>query len=182
MIFHMSFGAADPAHAAGVLAELTGATPILAPSPPFPHGSWLICYGDRNGTLVELLPRSCVFDPDAPLGLKRTEAAPGGGSAHVLVGTPLPFEAIRRIAEREGWPIQEVETGLFKVVKVWVEGAFLVEFLTPEEACRYAEAFGTEGLPELDGKLRQLEASMAAALAKKIPPQLLAAVLGQPQG
>ena len=181
MIHHLSFGAENPSHAGAVLAELMGATAVQAPSPPFPFDSWLVCYGDENGSLIELLPRSFVFDPEAPLGIKRSESAPARSTAHVLVSSPLSSGEILDVAKREGWTAHEVETGLFKIVKVWVEDFFLVEFLTPEERRRYNAAFGTSGLPVLDGKLRELEASMSVALTQKLGSEKLASLLGRPE-
>jgi hypothetical protein len=73
-----------------------------------------------------------------------------------------------------------VETGLFKIIKLWVEDTLLVEFLAQGEAGRYVEAFGARGMASLDGKLRELESKLAEVLSAKMPPEVLAAALGQP--
>ena len=67
MIYHISFAVRRPEHVAKVLAELTGATPVRAPTPPFPADSWLLCHGDGNGSLIELLPWRSVLHPNEPL-------------------------------------------------------------------------------------------------------------------
>ena len=180
MIHHMSFGVKDTARVARVLAELLGATAVRAPTPPFPYGAWLVCAGDAHGTFLEIVPATSVFDPDAPLGVRQRQARLEPGSAHVLVGTSLTAEAIVGIAAREGWRTQEVETGLFRIVKLWVEDVTLVEFLAAGEAPRYEEAFGTAGLPVLDRRLRELETSLGAALAANLPPEVLVEALGRP--
>jgi hypothetical protein len=180
VIHHMSFGVHDTHRVAHVLAELLGATTVRAPTPPFPYGAWLVCAGDAFGTFLEIVPEATVFDPDAPLGVRQRPAKADVSSAHVLVSSPLPCEAIQTVASREGWRAQEVETGLFKIVKLWVEDRILVEFLAKGEAERYVDTFGVKGMPSLDGKLRDLEMSLAAALAAKMSPQMLADALGTP--
>jgi len=179
MIHHMSFGVRDTSRVAHVLAELIGGTAVRAPTPPFPYGAWLVCAGDAHGTFLEIVPGSSVFDPDAPLGVKQGPVRVEPSSAHVLVSSPLTGEAIQLIASREGWKAQEVETGLFKIVKLWVEDCVLVEFLANGEAGRYVEAFGVNGMASLDGKLRTLEKDLSAALSK-LPPAVLAGALGTP--
>lgn len=180
MIHHMSFGVEDTHKVAHVLAELLGATAVRAPTPPFPHGAWLVCAGDALGSFLEIVPRATVFDPDAPLGVRQRPAKAEVGSAHVLVSSPLAAEVIQAVAAREGWRAQEVETGLFKIVKLWVEDVTLVEFLAKGEANRYVEAFGTAGMASLDGKLRAMEKELSVALSKKLSPEMLAEALGTP--
>jgi hypothetical protein len=169
MIFHMSFGVRDPQRVAHVLASLAGATAMRAPTPPFPQGAWFVAFGDAHGSMLEILPATAVLDPAAPLGVGRREATSEPVSAHVLIRAAVDAEAIEAAAQREGWRTQQVETGLFKVFKLWIDGNILVEFLTAPEAARYASAFGAEGMPSLDGKLRELETKMATAL---LPPHL----------
>jgi hypothetical protein len=178
MIYHMSFGVREPEHVAHVLAALTGARAVRAPTPPFPHRSWFVVFGDANGSLLEVLPATSVFDPETPLGLRQRPATSEPVTAHVLVRAAVSAEAIQLVADREGWRTQQVETGLFKVFKLWIDGNILVEFLTKVEAARYAEAFGTEGLQSLDGKLRDLEKELAGALSAKLPAGALADALG----
>jgi hypothetical protein len=180
MIHHMSFGVQDTDRVAHVLAELLGATAVRAPTPPFPYGAWLVILGDAHGSFLEILPATTVLDPDAPLGMVQRPGNRGIGSAHVLVGTPLPAEAIQEVASREGWRAQEVETGLFKIIKLWVEDNVLVELITPDEQERYIAAFGADGMTTIDGKLRDLEASLADALAQKLPAKVLEDALGTP--
>jgi ketosteroid isomerase-like protein len=170
-IHHMSFGARDPERVAQVLAELTGATAVRAPAPPFPAGAWFVVAGDDRGSLIEILPADAVFDPDARLGFRQRPAAYEPVAAHVLLSASVSREDIHAAAKREGWRAQDVETGLFRIVKVWIDGCTLVEFFAKGDAGRYVDAFGAEGLPSLDGKLRKLEADLASALKGKPKPQ-----------
>jgi hypothetical protein len=179
MIHHMSFGVRDPKHVAHVLAELMDATAVRAPTPPFPYGAHLVCLGDHSGAFLELLPATASFDPDAPLGMRQRPAPAGFGSAHVLVSSSLTKDEIEAIAKREGWRVQEVETGLFKIVKLWVENGFLVELLARGEAGRYVDTFGSKGMPTLDAKLRKLEADLDQALAS-MPRAVVEEALGRP--
>ena len=178
MIHHMSFGVSDPKRVAHVLAELTGATPVRAPSPPFPHRAWFLLAGDDRGSLLELLPATPVLEPDASLGLRQRPATFEPVNAHVLIGAAVGGDEIAAIAGREGWRVQEVETGLFKVVKLWIDGTVLVEMLAKGEAARYVETFGAAGMATLDGTLRELEAKMADVLSARMTPDQLRAVLG----
>jgi hypothetical protein len=180
MIHHMSFGVSYPKRVAEVLAEITGATAMRAPTPPFPHGAWFVLAGDDRGSFLEILPATAVFDPDAPLGLRQRPASFAPGSGHVLVSTVKSSEEIEAIAKREGWRSQEVETGLFKIVKLWIDGTVLVELFAKGEADRYIQAFGAPGIATLDGTLRDLETKLADALGEKLPPHVLAEALGQP--
>lgn len=180
MIHHASCGANHPARVAQMLAELTGASPIRAPSPPFPYGSWFVVMGDDKGSMLEILPATSVLTPDAPLGVCQRSSGAQPGSAHVLVRAAVDAATIAAAAKAEGWPVQEVETGLFRVVKLWIDGVTLIEFLTGPEAARYEAVFGTLGLTSLDDRLRGLEAELAPRLAAKLPPKLLSDALGHP--
>jgi hypothetical protein len=181
MIHHMSFGVSNPGRVAQVLAELTAAIAMRAPTPPFPHGAWFVLAGDDRGSFLEILPATAVFDPDAPLGLKQRPANFAPGSGHVLISTIKSSGEIEAIAKREGWRSQEVETGLFKIIKVWIDGTVLVELFAEGEAQRYIDAFGAPGMATLENKLRDLETTLGSALAEKLPPQVLAEALGNPR-
>jgi hypothetical protein len=167
MLHHMSFNAADPEDTARTLAEMLAATPVRAPTPPFPAGSWFVCAGDAQGCYLEIIPWAHVFDPEAPFGLGRDPAMRPHGGAHVLCATPLPVPEVQALAARRGWRSEVVDTGLFRILKVWTADGFLVEMLPPEFAASYRAAFDAEGLPHLDATLRRLETALAAHLAAR---------------
>ena len=162
MLYHASFNARDPQNAAQALAEMLDATVIRAPSPPFPDGSWFVCYGDAGGSFLEIIPWGNVLDPEAKFGIGYDEAMRPRSGAHVLVSTPHSVQAVETAAARQRWRSQIVDARLFKVLKVWVENTSLVEFLPPEFAPAYLETFATAGLVALDAKLRELEAPKTA--------------------
>jgi len=178
MIHHASFGVSDPNRVACVLAELTQATAVRAPTPPFPCGTWLVVAGDEQGSFLEILPATAAFDPVAPLGIRQRPATFESTSAHVLIGAAVSGEAIHAAAVREDWRAEEVETGLFRIVKLWIDDNVLIELLAKGEADRYVEAFGRVGMATLDRKLRDLEAKLAVALSQKFPAGVVADALG----
>lgn len=178
MIHHMSFGVRNPEQVAAVLAEITGATAVRAPTPPFPHGSWFVLAGDQNGSALEILPYTTVFDPQTPLGVRHRKRDPEAGSGHVLISSVKTREELAKLAAEAGWRFQEVETGLFKIVKLWIDDVVLVEVFAQGEAARYVEAFGPEGRSTIDSKLRALEREVGEGLSTKVPPEVLADALG----
>ncbi len=178
MIHHASFGVREPERVAHVLAGLMQAMPVRAPTPPFPSGAWLVVAGDAHGSFLEILPATSVFDPDAPLGIRQRPAAFEPAGTHVLVSAAVSSEAIRAAAERDGWRAEEVETGLFRIIKLWIDGNVLVEFLAKGEAERYVDAFGASGIASLDGKLRAFEKELAEDLSKKLPTAVLTQAMG----
>jgi hypothetical protein len=179
MIHHVSFGVRDPARVAHVLADLTGATALRAPTPPFPYGAWFVIAGDDRGSFLEILPADTVLDPDTPLGIRQRPANFEPISAHVLVSSVVSGEEIEAVAAREGWRAQQVDTGLFRIVKLWIDRTVLVELFATGEATRYVETFGKAGMATLDGKLRELEANVTKVLSAKMTPQELNDALGK---
>lgn len=165
MIYHVSFSVINPGHVARVLAEISGATVVAAPTPPFPSGSWFLCFGNDFGNFVEILPSTASFDPDAPFGIRHREKSLDYSPAHVLLSAAKTASEINQIAANEGWRVQEVETGFFKVIKLWIDQVVLVEFLTQEEAQRHQASFNGDSLPSLDHRLREMEKTLKAALA-----------------
>jgi hypothetical protein len=179
MIHHASFGVSEPGRVAHVLAELTGATAIRAPSPPFPHGAWFVVAGDDRGSFLEILPETTVLDPDAPLGIRQRPATHEPAATHVLISSVVSGETIEAVARREGWRAQAVDTGLFRIIKLWIDGTVLVELFAKGEAARYVETFGKAGMATLDGKLRELEKAMADVLSARMTREQLGTALGQ---
>jgi hypothetical protein len=89
---------------------------------------------------LEVAPRGLAMDRGAdganwrtalPQAVRLTEA-------HLAVAIDRPAAEILAIATRAGWPAEQHDRGgFFSVVEVWVEGAFLIEFLDPEQAANY---------------------------------------------
>ena len=157
MLHHMSFSVHDTDHVAQVLAEMLGIVPIAAPSPPFPKGSWFLCFGDAAGTMLQMTPEGLTFDPDAPFGLHQGAPGPWRSAAHAYVSVPTTRAQVETIAAREGWRCDLADTGPFQVINVWVENHFLLEVATPELLPAYIATFNAAGIARLNRDLRTLE-------------------------
>jgi hypothetical protein len=61
-----------------------------------------------------------------------------------------PASEIIDLAERAGWPARLCSRGegLFELVEVWVEGAFLLELFDPAQQKRYEEVVTPSGWKE----------------------------------
>jgi hypothetical protein len=167
VLHHVSFNAREPRRVAERLAQILGAHPIRAPQPPFPDGAWFVVYGDPQGTLIEILPWGKVLDPDAPGGMRDDPDMRSRHGTHVLLGSSRSVDEVLSMAKALGWRASLTSAGLFSFVKVWVDDTFLVEVLTRQQAHDYVTTFNREGLMTLDGKLRNLEARIAAGMATR---------------
>ncbi|HTE05677.1 MAG TPA: hypothetical protein VK824_05725 [Planctomycetota bacterium] len=159
MLHHVSFSAHDPEHVAKGLAGLLDARALAAPCPPFPAGSWFVCEGDAAGTLLEVLPWGHVQERGRSahgLDASMRERT----STHLLLRTPRSSGEIRSMAAELGWECVDANAGFFQFHKLWVEGAFLVELMTPAQSEGYVLHFGAAGIGSLDGKLRELERAL----------------------
>jgi len=161
MLRHASFAARTPQVVANGLARLLRARALRALNPPFPPGSWFVCLGDAQGTLLEVLPWGRVIEKNAAGGIGIDEAMRDRTSTHFLLQTPLSTTQIETIAAEEGWECARMNAGLFQFTKVWVGGTFLVELMSPERAGASTATFGLEGVAALDGRLRALERAIA---------------------
>jgi hypothetical protein len=160
MLHHISFSARQPEIVAKGVAKLLDCTALRAPCPPFPTGSWFVCLGDAFGTLLEVLPWGHVQDKERG-GVKSVDdLMRDQSSTHILIQTPRSTSQVETIANEEGWDCLPASAGFFDFTKVWVEGTFLIEIMTPEQATSYTANFGTKGMPDLDSKLRELERAM----------------------
>jgi hypothetical protein len=167
VLHHVSFNAREPRRVAERLAQILGAHAVRAPQPPFPEGAWFVVYGDSQGTLIEVLPWGKVLDPDVAGGTRDDPDMRPRHGTHVLLGTSRSVDDVLAMAKVYGWRASLANAGLFSFVKVWVDDTFLVEVLTPLQAGDYVAAFNRTGLMTLDQKLRHLEASIAAGMARE---------------
>lgn len=162
MLHHVSFAARDPSRVAEVLAKMLGAYAMRAPSPPFPQGTSFVVFGDRHGSLIELLPEGNVLDRHTPGGFRQVEQLPLPTASHALLSTSHSTAFVLDLAAQEKWPASVVDAGLFQFVKIWVEGSLVIELLTPEHMAAYVGTFGADGIASLDAELRGLEQRIAA--------------------
>jgi hypothetical protein len=61
--------------------------------------------------------------------------------SHLAICVDRGKEEILAIAERAGWPARFCErgNGYFSLTEVWVDGAYLIEFLDPAQTAVYRE-------------------------------------------
>lgn len=146
MLFHLSMPADDPERVAAVIAELWRGESF--PFPPFP-GSFTAMAGDPAATSIEVYPRGTELHP-AP-GMTDAEARfrPNtcqAGACHAAIATPLSEAEVHAVASREGWTSKTLNRGgVFDVIELWVENAFLLEVLTPPMQAQYRERVTIEG-------------------------------------
>lgn len=158
MLHHVSFSVRNPHEASTVLSELVGGVALKAPAPPFPRGSWFVTLADEVGSMIELLPWGAV---QTRAGISQDPEMRPHTASHVLIGSPLNEEEVLAIAERQNLVAQPLDTGLFRIVKVWIEDSLLIELLTREHRLRYVDAFASRGMQKLDGQLRRLEQELS---------------------
>jgi hypothetical protein len=163
MLHHVSFNAHQPDVVAPVLSELLGAIMFRAPAPPFPANSWLVCFGDNHGSLIEVMPWGATRDPMAAGGTAQDCDMRQYSGTHLLAATPRSVQDILAIGAHAGWRAEPGSAGLFQFTKVWIENAFLIELMTPEQASAYAATFNACGLATLDHKLRKIERALSGA-------------------
>ena len=137
MIHHVSIPARDPAHVAGVLAELFGgyAGPFIGPF----AGAWVVYQEDGHGTGIEIYEeRTQLFpEPDAPHATPRLGEVPSAVAFHALVSVKVDRATIERIGAREGWTTRHFWRGppgvrLFELYEFWVENRILLEVVTSD--------------------------------------------------
>jgi hypothetical protein len=166
MLYHLSFPARDPERVASVLAELLDATVVACPSPPFPAGSKFVCCGDERGTMAEIVPAGATYvpGPDATIVARTGGPVLDATAVHGMFLAAVPREHIEAVAAREGWPCGVVDTGLFQVISLWLEGHQLVEFTTPALLPDYLATYGADGIDTLDAKMRAIESQLTTML------------------
>ncbi len=136
-IAHASLPADQPETVARVLAEI-----LQGEAMPFPPGgpqTWMAWSGDGMVD-IEIAPRGIGLDrgPDGANWRTALASAARLTEAHIAVGIDRPVDEILALARRAGWPAEVHDRGgFFSVVEVWVEGAFLIEFLDPEQVANY---------------------------------------------
>lgn len=162
MIAHTSIGVKNPRRVATVLAQLWKGHAM-----PFPvvDGGWMVLSGDRDGTMLEVVPLETQHAPGtgkpgeasttyetAPweVHISRAKSAPEYVASHVALVSPLDESTITAIVEKEGWRAVRCSRGsVFDVVEVWLENRYLVEVLTSEMAAQYRSFMTVENCKKL---------------------------------
>ncbi|MFZ1988567.1 MAG: hypothetical protein WAW96_02240 [Alphaproteobacteria bacterium] len=138
MLFHASIPADDPERVARVIAEIWRGD--SAPFPPVP-GCFIAFADDDRGSTIEVTPRGKEGVPaETETGFKVNPSPSPYSEAHLLLGTPLSEDEVLAIGNREGWTVRVCyRGGKSKLIELWVENKFLLEFMTSDDEKSYRE-------------------------------------------
>lgn len=145
-LIHASIPADDPAHVAEVLAEIMGGEAL--PFPPAGPNGRMAWSGDGRVSL-EIVPRGHVIHAGPEEGEWRPLIEPQRLSeVHLAIAVDRPAAEVVAIAEKAGWPARPCSRGdgLFELVEVWVEGAFMLEMFDPAQAAHYEKTVTFDSL------------------------------------
>lgn len=141
-IHHATVPATDPAHVAGVLAELTGGRVV-----PVPHieQAFLVVDPDDPGTALEIWPRRARADVGTPHVVMDGDEGPARWPHHALISVERGTDEILAVFEREGWPAAVDHVGPpgsgFHLVRGWIEGRSVIELASPAHREEYVSFF-----------------------------------------
>ena len=135
MIHHCSLPALDPYRVARVLAELTGGRCFEFPIAP---GAWMVIFGDRHGSALEILPATSLWRPgEHEVEVGAAEGPQGCSAFHLFLSVPVSRERIEEVGLQEGWLVRSCDRGPFQLIELWVENRFMVELVTAEQLPPY---------------------------------------------
>lgn len=135
MISHVSIPAREPARVARVIAELVDGEALRFP--PGGPDAWIIW--SRDGQIeLQVVPRGAWLAPGDDGATVVAGEARGGSETHVALVVERPAAELVAIARREGWRCGIHDRGgFFRSTEVWLEDAFFLELLDPEQAAQY---------------------------------------------
>ena len=156
MIAHVSMPADDCRHVAEVLAQMLGGGALRFP--PGGPDAWN-CWSKQNDFQIVVTPRGNVMieGPKEQIWISRTPEAlhDRACESHFAICVERSASEIIELACAAGWHARICNRGgLFDLVEVWVENAYLVEVLDPRQARDYRRsmtvdnwkrAFGLDG-------------------------------------
>lgn len=142
LIAHISMPADDCEKTARILAEiLEGRAFPFPPGGPKAYMAW-----SKNAEIdIEITPRGAFMV--AGEDEAEWEAGPlqRATETHAALCVDRPATEVMEIAGRAGWRTRICNRGgFFHVVEVWVENAFLIEFLDPAFTAEYRSAMTFE--------------------------------------
>ncbi|RYZ03483.1 MAG: hypothetical protein EOO73_27490 [Myxococcales bacterium] len=145
MIAHVSMPADDCALVAQVLAQMLDGGALRFP--PGGPSAWN-CWSRDNGFQIVVTPRGQVMVPGPHEQAWRSSQPASSDRAcesHFAMAVPRSAAEIMTLAETVGWQARICSRGgMFDVVELWVEGAYLVELLDPAQLADYRRTMTTE--------------------------------------
>jgi hypothetical protein len=145
MIAHVSMPADDCQHVADVLGKMLGGGALRFP--PGGPNAWN-CWSRQNDFQIVVTPRGQVMveGPEEPIWVSR-ERSPDERAceSHFAMGVERSAAEIVAMAQAAGWHARICNRGgMFDLVEVWVENAYLVEVLDPQQLADYRRSMTTE--------------------------------------
>ena len=145
MIAHVSLPADDCRHVAEVLAAMLGGGALRFP--PGGPDAWN-CWSRANDFQIVVTPRGQVMveGPTEQIWLSRpTSAGEHAYESHFAMGVERSAAEIVELARAAGWHARVCSRGgFFELVEVWVENAYLVEVLDPNQLADYRRSMTVE--------------------------------------
>lgn len=136
-ILHASIPADRPKHVAETLAEILQGEAM--PFPPAGPDGWMAWACDGSIEL-EIVPRGHVLHCGELEAVWCPVAdAKRLSEVHLAIGVDLPTDEILTLARKAEWPARLCSrgNGMFDLVELWVEGAFLIELFDPKQAAHF---------------------------------------------
>jgi len=145
MIAHVSLPADDCQLVAQTLAEMLGGGAL--PFPPGGPDAWN-CWSKHNDFQIVVTPRGQLLVPGPSEQVWRPRATRDmerAAESHFAMAVERPWTEIVALAEAAGWRARRCDRGgLFELVEVWVENAYLVEVLDPDQLAAYRRSMTVE--------------------------------------
>jgi hypothetical protein len=145
LIAHVSLPADDCAHVARVLGEMLGGGALGFP--PGGPGAYN-CWSRANDFQIVVTPRGhlSVEGPTAQAWVARPRAdGERACESHVAIAVERSAVEVVALAQAAGWHARICNRGgLFALVEVWVENAYLVEVLDPVQLDAYRRSMTVE--------------------------------------
>lgn len=166
MIAHISIPARDPRRTALFMAALIDGEVFDFPVVP---GAAIAVARDGSGLAIEVYPQTMAHhpgrgepDPDFTPQDPRTQPwedqiHPDGEQLrptafHAALVSQLGDDAVVALAQRAGFRTVRCDrAGVFRLVEVWLDEAFLIEVLNPAEARRYRDFMNPAGCAAMFG-------------------------------
>lgn len=154
-IAHASIPADSPQTVAKVLADILQGEAL--PFPPAGPNGWMAWAGDSSIDL-EIVPRGHVIAFGQEQGWRQAETVNRFSEAHLAICINRPEAEIIAIAQAAGWQARHCERGggIFSLCEVWVENAFMIEFLDPAQTARYNEVVTLENFKRFLPKMQAM--------------------------
>lgn len=146
MIAHVSLPAENCRHVAEVLATMLGGGALRFP--PGGPAAWN-CWSRTNDFQIVVTPSMHVIvpGPAEQMWVERPELLPAKRAyeSHFAMAVERSALEIVELSLAAGWHARICSRGgLFEVVEVWVENAYLVEVLDPAQMANYRRSMTVE--------------------------------------